>query len=183
MAKLDGHAAVLYGSDESWLVDHVVLFVCESLAGEDPVIIVATPPHREAFLAALDAAGADTEAAIASGQLVCVDAVSMLEELLIDGHIDWRAFDSKVGEFVRNIRMRGPLRVYGEIVGILWALGRHELAIELETHWNRLHKRVDFELVCAYEIDVFNEMFAADEIAGIVQTHGRVLSRGGPTAV
>lgn len=182
METLDRHSVVLYGGDEARLIDHVVLFLCENIAAENPAMIVATPAHREAFLSALRGAGADTDAAIASGLLVCVDAVSMLEEILSDGRIDWRAFDRKVGERVRNLRMRGPLRVYGEIVGILWELGRHELAIELEMHWNRLRKRVDLDLLCAYEIDVFGQEFLVNEIAGIVRTHGQVLPCGGPSA-
>ncbi|HTZ53615.1 MAG TPA: MEDS domain-containing protein [Candidatus Acidoferrum sp.] len=180
--SLDGHAAVLYGSDEARLVDHVVLFLCENLANEYPAIIVATPAHRQAILEGLRGAGAGPDAAIASGRLVCLDAVATLEGILTDGRIDWRAFDTKIGEFVRNLRMRGPLRVYGEIVGILWALGRHELAIDLELHWNRLRKRVDCELLCAYEIDVLSPDFLVSEIAGIVQTHGQVLPCGGPSA-
>lgn len=182
METLDGHSVVLYGGDEARLIDHVVLFSCENVAAENPVLIVATRAHRGAFLHALRLAGADTDAAVASGQLVCLDAVATIEELLKDGRIDWRAFDRNVGELVRNLRMRGPLRVYGEMVGILWALGRHELAIDLEMHWNRLRKRVDFDLLCAYEIDVFSEEFLANEIAGIVRTHGQVLPCGGPSA-
>ena len=178
---LEGHSVVLYGNDEARLVDHVVLFLCESLAADHPVLIVSTPAHRDAFLEALRAAGADPEAAIASEQLIWLDAVATLEELLIDGHVDWRAFDRNVGELVRNLRMRGPLRVYGEMVGILWALGRHEVAIDLEMHWNRLRKRVDVDVLCAYDIDVFSSQFLADEIAGIVRTHGQLLPCGGPS--
>ena len=180
--SLDGHSVILYGSDESWLRDHVVRFCCENLAAEHPVMIVTTPAHRAAFLSALDAAGVDTGAAIAAGQLVCADAVETLEEILSDGRIDLRAFERNVAEPVSNLRLRGPLRVYGEMVGVLWALGRHELAIELEMHWNRLRKRVDMDTLCAYEIDVFSPDFLVSEIAGIVQTHGRVLPCGGPSA-
>ncbi len=179
---LDGHSVLLYGGDEARLVDHVVLFLCENLAAEQPVLIVTTPAHRGMFLDALRAAGANPEAAIATGELVCLDAVATIEEILVDGRIDWRAFERNCSERVRNLRMRGPLRVYGEMVGILWALGRHELAMELELHWNRLRKRVDFDLLCAYEIDVFSPDFLVNEIAGIVRAHGQVLPSGGPSA-
>jgi KaiC/GvpD/RAD55 family RecA-like ATPase len=175
-----GHSVVLYGSDEARLVDHVVLFLCENVAAEQPVLIVSTPAHRKTFLDALSAAGANTDAAIARGNLVCLDAVATLEEILNEGRVDWRAFDRKIGEFVRNLRMRGPLCVYGEMVGILWALGRHEVAVDLEMHWNRLRKRVDFKLMCAYEVDIFGEEYLPKEIAGIVREHGSVVPCGGP---
>jgi KaiC/GvpD/RAD55 family RecA-like ATPase len=179
---LDGHAAILYGGDESLLIDHVVLFVCENVAAGHPVLIVATQAHREAFVAALRDAGANPDEAIAAGQFICLDAIATLEEILSDGHVDWRVFERNVGERIRNLRMRGPLRVYGEMVGILWALGRHELAIELEAHWNRLLKRVDCGLLCGYEIDVFSPEFLVSEIDGIVCAHGQVLTCGGPLA-
>jgi KaiC/GvpD/RAD55 family RecA-like ATPase len=182
MEKLDGHVGILYGSAEGRLVDHVMLFLCENLANEHPVLIVATPAHRNVLLTAFQAAGVETDAAIARGNLVCLDAVTTLEKLLIDGRIDWRAFDRYAGELVRNLRMRGPLRIYGEIVGILWALGRHEMAIDLELHWKRLLRRVDFSLMCAYEIDVSSPEFSQKEIAAIVGTHDRLLTCGGPSA-
>lgn len=179
---LDGHSVVLYASDEARLLDYVMLFLCENFAAEHPVLIVATPAHRDAILDALRGAGANPEAAIANGQLVCLDAVATLEGILDEGRVDWRAFERNVSERVRNLRMRGPLRVYGEMVGILWALGRHELALELESHWNRLRRRVDVDLLCAYEIDVFSPEFLVNEIAGIVRAHGQVLPCGGPSA-
>jgi hypothetical protein len=179
---LDGHSVVLYANEEPRLIDHVVLFLCENLAAENPVLMVTTAAHRALFLDALREAGANPEAALASGQLVCLDAVATIEEILIDGRIDWRAFERSCSERVRNLRMRGPLRVYGEMVGVLWALGRHEAAMELELHWNRLRKRVDFDLLCAYEIDVFSPEFLVNEIGGIVRAHGQVLPCGGPSA-
>lgn len=180
--KLDGHVAVLYGHDEARLVDHVVFFLRENLANGHPGLIVATLVHRNAILAGLRGAGIDADAAIASGNLVCLDAVAMLENLLSEGRIDWRAFDRNAAELVRNLRMRGPLCLYGEMVGILWALGRHEMAIDLELHWNRLLTRIDCNVLCAYEVDVSSPEFLEKEIAGIVRTHDRVLTCGGPSA-
>jgi KaiC/GvpD/RAD55 family RecA-like ATPase len=182
MERLDGHVGILYGSAEAQLIDHVMLFLCENLANEWPVLIVATPAHRNAFLTAFREAGIDTDAAIARGNLVCLDAIATLEKLIVDGRIDWRAFDRNAGELVRNLRMRGPVRVYGEIVGILWALGRHEMAIDLELHWNRLLGRVDVSVMCAYDIDTAGPEFLVKEIAGIVRAHDRIVTCGGPSA-
>jgi KaiC/GvpD/RAD55 family RecA-like ATPase len=178
--KLDGHSAVLYGGDETRLVDYVVRFLYQNVVNGHPAIIVATPSHRNAFLAGLRAAGADPDGATASGNLVWLDAVATLENLINDGRIDWRAFDRTV-EILRNLAMRGPLRVYGEMVGILWALGRHEMAIDLELHWNRLRARIACDVMCAYEVAVSSPEFSEREIAGVVRMHDRVLS-GGPSA-
>lgn len=180
--RLDGHLAVLYGRDEARLVDHVVHFLRDNLANGHLALIVATPAHRSAFLDGLRGAGIDVDAAMASGNLVCLDAVAMLENILNDGRIDWCAFDRNAAELVRNLRMRGPLCAYGETAGILWALGRHEMAIDLELHWNRMLTRIDCNTMCAYDVDVLSPEFLAEEVAGIVRTHDRILTCGGPSA-
>ncbi len=176
---LDGHAVVLYGSDEEPLVKHVAAWLCEHLAREFPVLVVATPPHRRAFGAAFRRAGIDTGAVRRAGLYTCLDAVAVMDTLAADGEISWRTFDRNAGELVRNLRMRGPLRVYGEIVNLMWVAGNREGAIELETLWNRLRARVDFELLCSYGVDVHGSDFAIGAAEGIIRTHTSVVPYGG----
>jgi len=51
------------------------------------------------------------------------------------------------------------LRVYGEMVGILWKARQFPAAIRLEQLWNKLRKSHDFDLFCAYSIDIFDKQF------------------------
>ncbi len=176
---LDGHTVILYGDEEARLIDHVVNFLCENLAVGRPVLIAATQSHQEAFSAALRAKGIDPAAQSKGGLLVYVDATALLEQILVNGRLERRAVDRISGETVRNLRMRGPLRIYGEVVDILWSRGRGEIAIELEGLWNRLRLRVDFELLCGYGIDIFDSSFAIGSIEGIIHAHGEVLPYGG----
>ena len=176
---LDGHSVILYGSDEPRLIDHVVNFLYENLAQDYPVLVVATQSHRQAFSAALRAKGVDPAAASRAGLLVYHDALTVLGEILVDGRVERRVFDRIVCESVRNLRMRGPLRIYGEMVGVLWAQGQGDTAIELEALWNRFRMRVDFELLCGYQIDIFGSAFAINSIDGIIRAHGEVSPYGG----
>jgi DcmR-like sensory protein/histidine kinase-like protein len=50
----------------------------------------------------------------------------------------------------RSLSARRPLRVYGEVVALLWDEGDIEAAAELEQLWNRLCDREAFNLLCTY---------------------------------
>jgi hypothetical protein len=175
---LDGHPVVLYGSDEPALIKHVAAWLSEHLAREYPVLVVATPSHRRAFGAALRSVGIDTGAVRRAGLFNCLDATAVMNTMAADGEISWRTFDRNAGELVRNLRMRGPLRVYGEIVNLMWMSGDRKAAIELEMLWNRLRARVDFELLCAYGIDAHGSDFAIGAAEGIIRTHTSVVPYG-----
>jgi hypothetical protein len=176
--SLDGHAVVLYGSDEQPLVKHVAAWLGEHLAREYPVLVVGTPAHRRAVGATLRRAGIDTGEVRRAGLYTCLDATAVMNTMAGDGEISWRTFDRNVGELVRNLRMRGPLRVYGEIVNLMWLSGNRKGAIELEMLWNRLRARVDFELLCGYGIDAHGSDFAIGAAEGIIRTHTSVVPYG-----
>ena len=123
--------------------------------------------------------GVDPDSKSDAGLLVFLDAMTVRDQILIDGRIEWRRFDQIVGEVVRNLRMRGPLRIYGEVVDLLWSRGQHDIAIGLEGLWNRLRHKVDFELLCAYDIDVFDSTFNINSADEIICAHGEVEPYGG----
>jgi len=173
---LDGHTVILYGGQEARMIDRVANFLCENLAVGRPVLVAATQSHQKAFSAALRSKGVDSAAQSKAGLLVYVDAPVLLEQILVNGRLERRAFDRIIGETVRNLRMRGPLRIYGELVDMLWGRG---LAIELEGLWNRLRLRVDFELLCGYGIDIFDSSFSIGSIEGVIHAHGEVVPYGG----
>ncbi|MGA7747514.1 MAG: MEDS domain-containing protein [Candidatus Aquilonibacter sp.] len=179
MRTLDGHSLVLYAGDEARLIDRVTTFLRENLALDHPVLVVASERHRHAFSVALRAKGVDPDAKSDAGLLVFLDAVTVCDLILVDGRIEWRRFDQIVGEAVRNLRMRGPLRVYGEVVDLLWSRGQHDIAVGLEGLWNRLRHKVDFELLCAYDIDIFDSTFRIDSADEIICAHGEVEPYGG----
>jgi hypothetical protein len=70
------------------------------------------------------------------------------------------------------------LRVYGEMVGLLWQAGEYPAAIRLEQLWHRLMKAVDFSLYCAYPIDIFGRGFEAGLIDALLCAHTHLLSCG-----
>jgi MEDS: MEthanogen/methylotroph, DcmR Sensory domain len=45
---------------------------------------------------------------------------------------------------------RRPIRVFGEMVALLWEAGLIDAAVELEALWNELGVQYPFSLLCAY---------------------------------
>ncbi len=173
---LDGHSVLLYGNDEPQMVARAGMWLCEHLAREHPVLLAVTPAHYRAIVANLRHAGVDVGAMRRKGLFTSLDAAALMRSVLeSEQQVSWTVFDRTFGELVRELRARGPLRIYGEIVGLLWGDGEREAALELEKLWNRLRKHVDFELLCAYGIDVHGPEFATGSAAGVVRTHGSVI--------
>jgi hypothetical protein len=46
-----------------------------------------------------------------------------------------------------------PVRVYGEMVGLLWKNGNEAAAESLEAQWNQLMAVRKFSLLCGYSMD------------------------------
>ena len=67
---------------------------------------------------------------------------------------EWTAFHHAMGGAIAELRLQYPaVRVYGEMVDILWQRGEQQAAIRLEEFWNELGKLQTFSLLCAYGID------------------------------
>lgn len=138
---------------ESLLVESVRNFFRPALLAGDPVILVATPAHRAAFVAALEASGVGVQEARHSGRFVDLDAAETLGKFMVDGSPDPDLFDRVVGGLVRSTRRRNPrMRIYGEMVALLWDDSNREAAIALENLWNDLSERERYTLLCAYPL-------------------------------
>jgi hypothetical protein len=54
-------------------------------------------------------------------------------------------------------RSNQPLRIFGEMVAVLWNDGKHDAALSLEELWNDLREEHDFSLFCAYPLKCFEQ--------------------------
>jgi hypothetical protein len=167
------HLVQFFGADAGELIPALARYVRDGLAACSAILIVATAEHTDALLAALDdgADGHDRSAAV-----VCLDAQTTLDRFMVDGRPEWRRFEQTVGGIVRGLRRSAPagtLRVYGEMVGLLWQAGHAEAALCLERFWNILLGDDEFALFCGYPIDVFAEDF--ENAQELLRTHSHVL--------
>jgi hypothetical protein len=169
--------------------DHVVLFhasdeeladqVYEHLfgAGEPgTAIVIATPAHRRLIIQRLAQAGADVAAEWAAGSLVALDAGEIMASFMVQGWPDAAAFWQTLSPVLKQALARpGQVRVFGEMVALLWEAGQAGAAVDLEALWNELARQYSFSLLCAYPAAAVAGDERADELALVCAAH---LDRG-----
>lgn len=179
-AEPRGHLVHFYKSDERLLTKNVGNYIRDGLIRGEALVVIATKEHNREFSRWLQKAGIDMEAAVRQGCVVSPDAHQMLDQSMVRGRLDWSRFDRAIGDIVRQ--KAGPgrsgLRVYGEMVDVLWKAGDRSAAIQLEEFWNRLASSHPFNLFCAYPIDVFDDEFRIDALDALLCAHTHLLPTG-----
>jgi hypothetical protein len=151
------HAVEFYETS-AFLVETVSAFVAPALLARNAAVVVATPEHREAFAAALAAAGIDVDTAIGDGRYHVFDAAELLSLFMIDGAPHPGLFREVVGAVLARASAGGrQVKVYGEMVALLWADGDVTSTIALEDLWNDLAAEHSFALLCAYPLQRFDD--------------------------
>jgi hypothetical protein len=145
-----GDHLVHFATDDVDLVEVVAGFAATGLRRGEGCVLVATAEHLVAIEASLGSRAVDTST------IVALDARRTLDRILDPSgdRVDPARFGAVVGRALdRAVPTRGRrVRVFGEMVALLWAEGRAPLAMELEDRWNRLGhtSSVPFTLLCGY---------------------------------
>jgi signal transduction histidine kinase/ActR/RegA family two-component response regulator len=172
------HFVQFYEAD-AFLISSLAGFVGAGLEEGDACIVVATGAHRDALDGRLRADGFDLEAARASGQYVAPDASELLSEFMLGGQPDAGRFSEVIGGLVACATKggrRGRVRIFGEMVALLWAEANYDAAIRLEELWNELHKAHPFTLFCAYPMQGFGgDATRACGFGDVCTAHARVI--------
>jgi hypothetical protein len=143
--------AVLFYEDDHDLISSVCQYVIDGLEADEVAVVVATVGHTSAFELAMCRAGIDVGRARAEGRIVTLNADKAMSRFLVDDWPKSSAFFAEFGELIRGAAGTGrQVRVYGEMVAVLWDAGHVAAAIELESLWNDLRELVPFSLLCAY---------------------------------
>jgi anti-sigma regulatory factor (Ser/Thr protein kinase) len=144
-------------------------------AGE-VAIVISTPRHRAALEAELHRHGIDVAAARAQHELGVFDAASTMARFVANGRPDPDRFDDVIGGLVREARATGrAVRVFGEMVALLWDQGLVGAAIELEDLWNELGDEMDFGLLCGYPLASVGSAEDAELFARVCHEHAAVV--------
>lgn len=133
------------------LVAELSRYVGEGLDAGESVVVVATEPHLAAVAAVLVQYGVDPATMRAAGRYVPLDAARMLTGFMVDGTPDPERFATTVGSVIDAAAAGGcTVRVYGEMVGLLWEQGNVTGALTLESLWNAALDSGQFVLLCGY---------------------------------
>ena len=141
-----------YESDDN-LCDVVARFLEWGLADGDPVVVIATEPHRKGFTDRLAAKGLDISRARAEDRLVLLDAEETLSRFMVDSMPDQLRFKKTIGSVLDRLRAgraSASILAYGEMEDLLWQRENLAAAIRLEELWNNLQRERSFMLLCAH---------------------------------
>jgi anti-sigma regulatory factor (Ser/Thr protein kinase) len=170
------HDVTIYDVDAD-LIDELTEFVTDGLALGESVVLVATPPHRTALVESLVSAGCSVSDAVARDQLHMADAAETMATFLRDGCPDAELFFASVGGLLERVGRSGrPVRVFGEMVSLLWDAGSVQAAIELESLWNRLARVQRFSLLCAYSTASLVDPGDLTTVRAVCDVHSEVLA-------
>ena len=170
------HVVQFYG-DDAELISAVGPYLADAARADEVAVVIATEAHRRALERELGAQGIDLVQARASGRLVTLDAAATLARFGA-GPIQHGAFYQVIGGLMHEATRTGrPVRVYGEMVALLWDAGDITGAIELETLWNDLGRELPFSLYCSYPAASVEGPDHADGLHSICQLHTSVVSQ------
>jgi hypothetical protein len=182
-AEIDdhGHLVQFYEAD-SYLCESVRDFVLAGFERGESAVIVATRDHRQAIDELLEASDLDIQELRNSGRYVLLDATETLSRFMVDSEPEQALFSAAIGSAIARAADAGDgVRIFGEMVAVLWDEGNVAAAIRLEELWNELAKAHPFSLLCAYPLHVFGSDSAA--FARVCACHTRVIPTESYTAL
>jgi hypothetical protein len=181
-AKGHFHAVRFYDTDKS-LCRLVAGFLGEGLAIGHAALVVATSEHRRGIIDELYARHFDVVRMHAAGDLVLVDARSLMSGFMVDNAPDTPRFMDSANRLFERIHRRRrevPIRAYGEMVDLLWKDGLDTAAIQIEMLWNRLARMRELSLLCGYSMGHFYKDAC---VTSICEEHTHVVAADGTPVI
>jgi signal transduction histidine kinase len=169
------HFVQFYEADE-FLLDSLSGYVGIGLAEGDACVVVTTAPHREGLDERLRDFGLDVAEARAAGQYVSLDAAETLSKFMVGGSPSPELFNEVVGGLVGRAAAGGRrVRIFGEMVALLWAEGNADAMLRLEGLWNELQKTRPFLLFCGYPLGEFADEAHAGPLGHVCAEHSHAI--------
>jgi hypothetical protein len=170
----DGHFVQIYNHKQQ-LLETLESYVINGIRAGESVIVIATAPHRRHLERRLKARGIDVEKAKLSDDYIALDANDVLATFLKEGWPDEdRLRETLSAVFARARENHKRLRIFGEMVAVLWGLGQAAATLRLERLWNAILEGEGIPLFCAYPRNGFNDS-TLHSLELICNTHSHVL--------
>jgi anti-sigma regulatory factor (Ser/Thr protein kinase) len=171
--------AVLFYRDEQELAERVSEYLLSAVRDGGLAVVVATSDHCRSFEQRLADAGIDVTAALERGSYVALDASEAMRGFMVSSWPDPASFRRVISPLIRRAaKAEQPVRVFGEMVWLLWDAGQVNAAIEVETLWNELGHQYPFSLLCAYPAQPVSAGPHLDALTEVCSLHTEVI--GGP---
>lgn len=150
------HAVRFYETTES-ICGTVAAFLGGGFIKKEPALVIATPAHRLAIAEALRSVNFSVDALETSGALVMIDAGTTLAAFMVNDTPDPVRFESVAGGAVERLTgpPQGAVRIYDEMVDVLWKREEEDAAMRLEALWDRLAVNRHCSLLCGHAVGRF----------------------------
>jgi hypothetical protein len=168
------HAIGFFENQQQLCVD-IAGFVEEGLRLNQPALVVTTDAHRDGIAGELRGLGVDVDAVSKAGDLMMLDAEETLLVLMNGGQLpDSSIYHQSVGSACeRLLRGRpGPLRIFGDMVDVLWQREQYDAAIRIEILSNQLAATYPISVICGYSMGHF--LKSASRLETVTTLHGRL---------
>lgn len=167
--------AVYFYEEDTFLIDNVGQFIKTGFERQETVIIVATAEHRMDLQAKLTDENMIGLFAPDGRNYVTLDASMTLSLFMLNDWPDEQLFLKVIGQIIASSAQGTPVRIYGEMVAVLWAQGKHKAAIRLEELWNTLATQQDFSLLCGYPSSAFQGAGNTSLFNGVCACHSQII--------
>lgn len=148
------HYLQIYNSDEI-LLESLEAYINSGLANGDGIILLATSEHLNLLKKRIEK-NYNVNKLLSSRQYIAIDADMVLSKIMDNGRINELLFTKVVQEIFRDVNKEhgSSIRIFGELVAILWEQGKKNTALQLEKLWDALCGSSDIKLFCAYPEDI-----------------------------
>jgi CheY-like chemotaxis protein len=181
--SVSDHFVQLYEEDTA-LLNAVSCFMRTGLQAREAAVVIATRSHRHQLAARLRTQGVDLTLVREQGQYIALDAAKTLSLIMRCGGLDTQCFGDVIGGIMAPTDSRyARVRVFGEMVALLWAEGKGAAALRLEELWNDLATRHVFSLFCAYPMRVFPRAGDGKQFRQMCAAHSYVIPTESYTAL
>ena len=133
------HLVQFYEND-GFLIDSLTRWFAEGLSAGDSCVYVGTEAHRVRLEKQLADQGVDLDKLLREGRFVCRDASQVLSTFMLDEWPDEALFTRAIEGILTRVTKPRDVRVFGEMVALLWADGSRQAAVRLEELWNGFMK-------------------------------------------
>jgi hypothetical protein len=149
------HVLQIYDNDDI-LIESLSGFIRTAVDTLDSSIVIATQNHFHLLESRLARDGISLTLLHNQGHFFYFDAEETLSGIMEGGLPDERLFHRAVTEMINKAGDgKRKLRVFGEMVAILWERGQTAATVRLERLWNNFLQQDSLCLFCAYPASVF----------------------------
>jgi MEDS: MEthanogen/methylotroph, DcmR Sensory domain len=155
-------------NEDRFLTDDATTFITEGLRFKEKVIIVVTAQHREALLKTI------SPEEMGQDNLMFFNAEEQLWKIMVN---DWPSelrLRNVVASMIGQANQKGRVRIYGEMVIVLWTKGYTRAAIRLEELWNKLAMEQPDSLLYTHPLSKFIGGKNRDSLPVVSQLHTHV---------